>query len=1124
MASNGSHLTLLHLSDLHIRDDAEQKTDCSMVLDPLLERLEADYKKGLQPELVLISGDIAFQGIKAEYELALPFLKDVLKVLGLDEDRLYLVPGNHDVQRKAYRPRDIPAYETNREINEELSDDGYRADLLKGMRDYFAFIREHFPHMKSGHGDLAPFVNRVKSKSGQYIGLVGLNSAWMHRTPKPGEDDKGRLAIGQYQIKSAFEELAGMGGTAATVALFHHPLSWLAPMDRQVCEKYLNRTIALAGHLHEPGGGFFQGFSGQMVQIQAGGAYLGSDSNWPSRYQYIGIDLGGGSLRLDFRAFPNDNHEWYVDGKVGDDGVAEIQAGFLLERAAAATAKEAADQLPEFPEAYAELLKSKYGFLEADRLNPKAKAPPLSLPDLFVPLYCADPDPDKKRAVEKRSTKADHMYGFAREGTETENTTVGALAGKYRALLIEGQAGCGKSTVLKHLAYSLSPVSEIPPASTDLAGYLPVLVLLKDLQAYCESDIGKLDRPCAPGDGMVEWYLKNRAAGKLEPGTLKAFAKCGRLLLLVDGLDEIDRPLRDYAVNSLAELTLDHPENKIVLAGRPHGLDGAPHGLYAKFRTSVEELSKEQIERFIRQWFGYIYPGTEGVGKTRSEDLLADIKEHPAIDALTVNPLMLTAICLLYHDEKELPNQRAELLKKFIDNMLWRRFPKEAEAVLDRLKGLAHEMQLKRVREVDQETAVKLMSRTADKLPNETPRQFNRRMKELFKHIEPRCGLLINQKGQTGFWHLVFQEFLTAQQLMDISEDKKAAIAVFWDDERFKEVIELYVSYLSIDNKLTANNIVQEVVQKDDQSPYRRWRLAARAMMDFHQSRRNLDVLHKVEKRLKQIIQKPLEPATLMDAGETLGWLGDDREMETYAPIAGGQYDLEKIGKRTMQPFELGRYPVTNRAFERFVNDRGYDSEALWTRQGKLWLRDRKPRQPNTWPDRKYRCPNQPVTGVCWYEAAAYCAWLSENDPKHRYFLPSADQWQAAAAGKEKREYPWGDESPTGRCNIDESKIGRPSPVGIFASGRTPGAEDAAIHDLAGNVWEWTCTNHKTGKTAEDFKYDKDWDAMRKEGLSHLMGGSWYDEAQFARCANRSLNYPADRDDAIGFRCARTLL
>jgi 3',5'-cyclic AMP phosphodiesterase CpdA len=85
-------ITILHISDLHVASGNE--FDRSVVLDPLLERARKDKEKGLVPELVIVSGDIAYKGLKEEYALAHSFLNDLASVCGLSADSFFLVPGN----------------------------------------------------------------------------------------------------------------------------------------------------------------------------------------------------------------------------------------------------------------------------------------------------------------------------------------------------------------------------------------------------------------------------------------------------------------------------------------------------------------------------------------------------------------------------------------------------------------------------------------------------------------------------------------------------------------------------------------------------------------------------------------------------------------------------------------------------------------------------------------------------------------------------------------------------------------------------------------------------------------------------------------------------------------------
>jgi formylglycine-generating enzyme required for sulfatase activity len=107
--------------------------------------------------------------------------------------------------------------------------------------------------------------------------------------------------------------------------------------------------------------------------------------------------------------------------------------------------------------------------------------------------------------------------------------------------------------------------------------------------------------------------------------------------------------------------------------------------------------------------------------------------------------------------------------------------------------------------------------------------------------------------------------------------------------------------------------------------------------------------------------------------------------------------------------------------------------------------------QPRWWNDPAYNDPAQPVVGICWHEARAYCAWLSAQTGQC-WRLPSEAEWEAAARGQAGRRYAWGDDFDPNRCNTFESHVRGTTPVGVFPGGDTP----EGLVDLSGNVWEWT--------------------------------------------------------------------
>jgi len=335
---------------------------------------------------------------------------------------------------------------------------------------------------------------------------------------------------------------------------------------------------------------------------------------------------------------------------------------------------------------------------------------------------------------------------------------------------------------------------------------------------------------------------------------------------------------------------------------------------------------------------------------------------------------------------------------------------------------------------------------------------------------------------------------------------------------------------------------IEAILKAEDPAPYKRWLLASKSVIDIHKDRRDADVLKKTKDRLLEIIGSGVPAKVRAEAGETLGRLGDPRDFEEFIHVDDDTYSLS-VGKVTPRPFEISKYPVTNRWFEAFIQDGGYEKAEYWTKEGKKWLEANKVKHPRFWYDRKWNCPNSPVVGVNWYEAAAFTKWLTmtRNDG-YEYRLLTEEEWEAAASGQEGRQYPWGNEWDDERCNSKELKLEKTTTVGIFPKGDTTDG----IADLAGNVWEWTKSDYYSKRVLNDFAYDSEidklWqkyvdtrdDAIREVLISKLnetdrqmpvlRGGSRYNEEKYSRSSGRgSYNPNGRRDNEGGFRCARTV-
>lgn len=1080
---------ILHISDLHI--NTKEHFDRSVVLDPLIERVKTDMRSGFQPEIVVVTGDIAATGIKNEYEMAEKFFKDLRSALGLSVERLFIVPGNHDVDRKRYRPKDIPSYDNMKELNDELENEEYRTDLLKGMEEYFRFVATNYPHLKSRHENLVPFVHNYQATCGKKIGLVGLNSAWMCRK----SPDEREIAIGEYQVKMAMEELKAFGGCDLVINIFHHPLSWLWLVDMKICRRYFDGSILLTGHLHDPDGGYVEGLDGKYYLFQAGCAY--QNSSYSNRYHYITFNWDKKSIQLDFRKFVPSERKWCVDSEKGDDGKKVFSLFDKKDQAAT-------EMIPERPTMYLNWLQEHCAYMEIDKLREKSEVIQVRLQEIYIPLYAHEPagNSGNRQGTEEEEVPVyindlmagkvvylQHLKWLIHGPVDIEK-----LIAQNEYLLVEGHPGSGKTTLLRHLAYNI--VQGI--VCKGLEDHLPVLIFLKDLKNFFEQK-KDIKARAATAEEMMSFYFGDTENG-LDCNVVNAFCKTKKALFLLDGLDEVNPEERDIIVNSFADFRIKNEGNKVVFTSRPHGLGGAAINRFGTGRVKILPLNMKQVEDFINKWFQYVYSLSSKIGSKNARKMIDEMKVHPSVHQLTDNPLMLTAICILYHDGKELPGQRAELYKKFIENLLYRRF-REYEKIHEFLMSLAFEMHTKKTKGVDRVFVIDVLKKVYKGEEAEKEKEHKKRMENLFDEIEPRCGVLKFEDGQYGFWHLTFQEFLSASYIVNNSTDYHEAILQYWGDNWYKEVIELYIGYLSIENKRWANKIVKNIIEAEDTAPYNRWLLASRSILDIHKDRRENEVLDVTRKRLMEIVETNVSPQIRAEAGETLGWIGDPRNLKEFVRIEGGEYKLS-LGIVKIKPFEIGKYPVTNQWYEEFIHADGYENKEYWTNEGKKWLEETKIKEPQYWNDRRGKCPNASVIGVSWYEAYAFTRWLTtQSNDGYEYRLPDEKEWAASASGFEGRVYPWGNDLDKNRCNNNETGIDKTSTVGIFKDGNTP----EGVTDLSGNVLEWT-----------DSRYDESKD------FRVLRGGSWDYPVYLCHCANRNRNYPDFRDYNFGFRCART--
>jgi formylglycine-generating enzyme required for sulfatase activity len=145
---------------------------------------------------------------------------------------------------------------------------------------------------------------------------------------------------------------------------------------------------------------------------------------------------------------------------------------------------------------------------------------------------------------------------------------------------------------------------------------------------------------------------------------------------------------------------------------------------------------------------------------------------------------------------------------------------------------------------------------------------------------------------------------------------------------------------------------------------------------------------------------------------------------------------------------------------------------------------------------------------VSWYEAIAFCLWLSDVTGD-AIMLPTEQQWQRAAQGDDGRIYPWGNNWDNKRCN-NSNGISKTTPVNQF-EGWDRGNSYFGVVDMAGNVWEWCLTAYETGSQT-----------LVSTDTRIMRGGAYYSVFYDNEVDIRIYNFPYSRDDSRGFRVARS--
>lgn len=558
-----------------------------------------------------------------------------------------------------------------------------------------------------------------------------------------------------------------------------------------------------------------------------------------------------------------------------------------------------------------------------------------------------------------------------------------------------------------------------------------------------------------------------------------------------------------------------------------------------------------------------------------SSALAEAVFAEPNVTALARTPLLLTILALVHNQGARLPDRRVDLYRLCIEALAetWNRARSlsgrpilvqigdqqiDDRFVINLLGPVAlwiHAEQPGGL--VDHDDLEARIAATLVQTEGLT-RTRARRMAQDFIELMRRDTGLLQERGyrRFGFLHLTFEEYLAARGLLEsvAVSDPDGLFHRYCIEPRWREVLRLAVAAAPQREaqRLLLHMLEAPVAEANRGRPVV---LAGECLVDIGRSGATGRAWSAVSDALITVVaDRHISLSIRTTAGSILGQLGDPRRLDPqtgraagtdehpvadfWCPIEAGPFwhgdERSRRGRSAplrqvelCHSFRIARYPVTNAEYRAFVAAGGYNERRWWTTEGWKYLveggyssaldSDGGPLNgPGLWGTPQYSSPAQPVVGVSWYEASAYCAWLTDQGHAAGWLpagavlrLPTALEWERAARHTDQRRYPWGDELPDSeRANYEGAGLRAPTPVGSFPAG----AAACGALDLAGNVWEWTSS---LADTLDEIKPRSD--ISRKE-QPVIRGGAFNWEADYLRCSAHYWFNPGQRHNLLGFR------
>lgn len=612
-----SSLSILHVSDLHISDSIF--VDQQIVLAALIKDVEMQRKNGVVIDLIVFSGDLVAKGNYSEENQRLvevEFFTPLLKASGLSRDRVFLVPGNHDLETKKIPSSLRPSFDALNnlsQVNQMIDGVESYPFFWTGFSSYNALERrvcEADPVFKN---DL--FSAYLVEVNGLKVGVCCINSAW-RATGAPNDGDYGRLLVGQRQIDKL---LSFVSDCQVKIAVLHHPLNWLALFDQASVQQQIFREFDGVFYGHNHSADSLQIAGPQYSTFVSNAGCLYQSREWFNGYSIVRYDADSSVWNVRVREFYEKRNAFDVSTRFCENG----ESAFSVKK------DRSGMQLVTFPSSdyITAIQESVNGHLLTSSISEIA---PKSLRSIFVqpPLsYMSE------RQINEDNTS----------GSEINYLDLAGLLASNKSIFFVGQKESGKTTLLHYICSELedSRISGVPlfgcyinldSVKPTVAGLLEAIVLFSK-GAYRRAEFVDL-------------------------------LKAGRMVICFDNLPVHD----DKLLTAIRSFVEEYPINNVYFSISETFQSSISQRVIPRLGIDskivyLHSFGRRQTRALIERWFGEANEELRG----RVDTMLSSLRRLN----IPRTPFLISA--LLWIQEKNIafnPVNQAEIIDILVDGIL----------------------------------------------------------------------------------------------------------------------------------------------------------------------------------------------------------------------------------------------------------------------------------------------------------------------------------------------------------------------------------------------------------------------------------------------------------------------